>query len=156
MKKVILITLVTLSSVFTGFSQDKTSDIQKLFKLMDTNKMIDGMMDSMIPVMKQQASSQITGEDKKEKFNSYMDFIKVELAEMTKKLISNDMSGIYDTHFSHEEIKDLIVFYESSTGQKMIEKTPAITKDLMTSMMSNHMPKFQEKIKAKLEEFKKK
>ena len=47
----------------SSVAQDKASDLKKLFALMDTEKMVDGMMDNMIPALKQQASGQIKGDD---------------------------------------------------------------------------------------------
>jgi hypothetical protein len=40
---------------------------------------------------------------------------------------------IYDRHFSHEEIKDIIKFYETPTGKKMVEKLPLITQESMNA-----------------------
>jgi hypothetical protein len=138
----------------SSVAQDKASDLTKLFDLMDTEKMIDGMMDNMIPALKQQASGQIKGDDAEVKFNKYIDFMMNEVKELSKKLVNEEMVTIYDKHFTQDEIKDLIKFYESPTGKKMLEKTPEITKDLMNSMMTKYMPEFQERLTKKLDELK--
>ena len=39
----------------------------------------------------------------------------------------------YDKHLTHEEIKELIKFYESPIGKKMIEKQPMIMQDAMVA-----------------------
>jgi hypothetical protein len=36
---------------------------------------------------------------------------------------------IYDKHYSHEEIRELIDFYESPIGRKIIEESPAMTEE---------------------------
>ena len=36
---------------------------------------------------------------------------------------------IYDKHFSHNDIKELIQFYESPIGKKYLEATPSITQE---------------------------
>jgi len=38
---------------------------------------------------------------------------------------------IYSRHFTHEEILDIIAFYETPTGRKMTEKLPLITQESM-------------------------
>ena len=38
---------------------------------------------------------------------------------------------VYQNHFSHEEIKELISFYESPIGKKLAVKMPEITKESM-------------------------
>ena len=137
-----------------SFGQDKAADAKKLIEVMAAEKMIDGMMDNMIPMLKQQASGQIKGADAKEKFDKYVDFLMTETKELTKKIVNEEMVRLYETHFTHSEIKDMIAFYESPTGKKMLEKTPELTTDLMNVMMTKYMPEFQQKIGGKLEELK--
>lgn len=154
MKKLLLITILTLSFVLTSNAQDKASDLKTLFGLMNTEKMMDGMMGSILPMMKQRASENIKGDDAKEKFDKYIDFVTSETKEFTNRLINEEMVLIYDRHFTHQEVKDLIQFYESKTGEKMLEKTPEIMKDLMSTVMTKYMPDLQEKMMKKLEESK--
>ena len=120
---------------------------------MDTEKMIDGMMDNMVTVFKQQANEQFQGDDSA-KTDKYFEFVVEETKVMSKKLVNEDMVNIYDKHFTQDEVKDLIKFFESSTGKKMLDKTPQITMDLMNVIMEKHMPEFQEKMEKKLEELK--
>lgn len=152
MKKLLFLAILTISFTMSAVAQDKPADLKKLFELMQTEKMIDGMMDNMLPALKQQASGQIQGDDAKEKFEKYIEFLMEESKKLSKMLVNEEMISIYDRHFSGEEIKDLIKFFESPTGKKMLEKTPEITKDLMDSMMSKYMPEFQEKLVNKIKE----
>lgn len=39
---------------------------------------------------------------------------------------------IYERHFTHDEIKELIAFYESRLGKKLIEKLPHIMQESMS------------------------
>jgi len=119
---------------------------------MDSEKMIDGMMNNMILALKQQASGQIQENGAKEKHDKYIDFMMNEVKELSKRLVNEEMVNIYDKHFTHEEIKDLIQFYESPTGKKLLEKNPEISKDLMNSMMTKYMPEFKERLTKKMEE----
>ena len=153
MKKLLILTILTLTCSVTSFAQDKATDLKKLFRLMDTEKMIDGMMDNMVTVLKQQANEQFQGDDSA-KTDKYFEFVVEETKVMSKKLVNEDMVNIYDKHFTQDEVKDLIKFFESSTGKKMLDKTPQITMDLMNVIMEKHMPEFQEKLEKKLEELK--
>ena len=49
--------------------------------------------------------------------------------------IKESMINSYDKHFNHEEIKDLIIFYKSDTGQKLIKNSFNITVNLLTDLM---------------------
>lgn len=145
-----------LTAVFTvnATAQDKTSDVKKLLQLTSSEKMLEGIFSNMVPALKQQASAQLKGGDSKEKLDGYVDFMMKELQEITKKLLHEDMVSIYDKSFTHAEIKDMIKFYESPTGKKMIEKTPELTTDVVSAMMTKYMPEFQEKLGKKLGELK--
>jgi len=154
MKKLLFLSILTIVFTMSSNAQDKASDLKKLFKLMDSEKMIDGMMNNMILALKQQASGQIQENGAKEKYDKYIDFMMNEVKELSKKLVNEEMVNIYDKHFTHEEIKDLVQFYESPTGKKLLEKNPEITKDLMNSMMTKYMPEFQERLIKKMEELK--
>jgi len=154
MKKLVIISALILGFSLLSFGQDKSDDLKKLFKLMNTDKMIDAMMNNIIPVLKKQASDQIQGTDAKEKFEMYIEFVMNEAKELSKKLVNEEMVQIYDNHFSHQEIKELITFYESPTGKKYLEETPEISKDLVNAMSEKYMPDFQARLEKKLEELK--
>jgi hypothetical protein len=149
MKRIIIISIYCL--VFSGIisAQTKKDDIMELFELISPEQMIDKIFENMIDVFKHHGNTQISPE-KQEEFESFLyDEVKI----MTDNLINVHMVKIYDKYFSDEEIKDLIKFYKSPTGQKMINTMPDIQKDIMTIMMNKHIPEFQEKIQEKMEEF---
>ena len=154
MKKLLLLSFLSMTFAMNSFSQDKATDLKRLFELMHTDKMIDGVMNNMIPALKKQAGEMIQGEDAKEKFDKYIEFMMGETKALTHKLVDEEMAQIYDKHFTHEDIKAYIVFYESSAGKKMLEKIPEITKDLMDAMTTKYLPEFQEKLTKKLNELK--
>ena len=61
---------------------------------------------------------------------------------------------IYAKYFSEDDILQLIAFYETPLGQKMIEVMPQLTMDSMqVSMrwMQSKVPELQEQLKARLE-----
>jgi hypothetical protein len=148
MKKIVIIIIYCL--VFGGIisAQTKKDDIKELFELINPGQMIDKIFENMIDVFKHHGNTQISPE-KQEEFVSYLN---EQVRMMTDNLINVYMVNIYDKYFSDEEIKDLIKFYKSPTGQKMINTMPDIQKDIMTIMMNKHIPEFQEKIQQKMEE----
>ena len=154
MKKLFFISLLSITFALGTVAQDKVSDLKNLFELMNSEKMIDDMMNNMLPMLTQQASVEIQSDDDKEKFEKYMEFVMLEAKNLSKKVVNEEMVKIYDKHFTHEEIKDMIKFYKSPTGKKMLEKTPEMTSEMMNSMMTKYMPEFQENLKSKLEELK--
>jgi hypothetical protein len=57
------------------------------------------------------------------------------------------MMAIYDKNFTDQEVKDLLAFYKSPIGLKMVEKQPAMQQESMQIMMTKYIPKYQETIK---------
>lgn len=49
-----------------------------------------------------------------------------EVNELTKKMVP-----LYKKHFTHEDVKELINFYESPIGKKLVTKTPLLTQESM-------------------------
>lgn len=66
---------------------------------------------------------------------------------------------LYDKYFTENELRDLIAFYKSPTGQKTISVMPSLMTDVMTDVQKVFLPKMQEFIKqtteAELAELKK-
>ena len=61
---------------------------------------------------------------------------------------------IYAKYFSEDDILQLIAFYETPLGQKMIEVMPQLTMDSMQVSMrwlQSKVPELQEQLKARLE-----
>ncbi len=152
MKKLVLLPFLAVVCCMSIAAQDKTADIKRLFELMQSEKTIDDMMDNMLAVFQQQAEGKIQGAAAKEKYDEYVEFMKTEVRDLSDKMVNQEMVDIYNRHFTQEEIKDLIRFYETPTGKKLIEKNPEVTKDLMNSMMTKYMPEFQGKLASKLKD----
>jgi hypothetical protein len=55
------------------------------------------------------------------------------LAEFQKRFdadaVTNQLVGIYDKHFTEDEIKDLLEFYGSPLGQKVAAEMPKISRE---------------------------
>ncbi|HXD33366.1 MAG TPA: DUF2059 domain-containing protein [Pyrinomonadaceae bacterium] len=43
-----------------------------------------------------------------------------------KKMIENISYTVYDKHFTEEELRDLVIFYKSPTGKKVVAEMPAL------------------------------
>ena len=60
------------------------------------------------------------------------------------QLMEEMMIPLYDKHFTESEIQDLVTFYKSPTGQKMVAEMPSLTIDIMGAVSEKVMPKLQE------------
>ena len=140
MKKLFIITMLVFTINITVFSAEtpKQKKIKELFQVMDiqaaTNEMSEMILndtDSMKLSKNQKAAMQ-------KEMQSMMDYV------------LNKQAELYDRHFTEQEIDEILNFYKTPAGKKVIEETPKITKELFTDLMENYYPdmiKRMEKIK---------
>ncbi|MBU1996826.1 MAG: DUF2059 domain-containing protein, partial [Candidatus Omnitrophica bacterium] len=70
---------------------------------------------------------------------------KEELKRMVDaKELLNSLVPVYDQEFSKEEIKDLIKFYKSSAGSKLLKDTPKIMEKVMVASVDYFKGKIKE------------
>lgn len=149
MKRTLIILTAAIFSI-TLNAQTKAEKVNELIQIMHSDKMMSDMFDQMSVVFKKQAKKQLN-KDCNEAFNKFMF---EELKTVMKQMNSVEFPMIYDKHFTEHDIDELLVFYKSPVGQKMIEKTPAVQKDLMVIMMEKYIPQLQQKFTAKIKALK--
>ena len=119
MKKNILAIAFLVFGVFTNAQSSKDVKIAELLETMGSTQAMKTSFEYMINYYKQN-NPQISSE--------YWDNASkhVDYDELVQKLIP-----VYSKHFTEQEIVDLLKFYNTSTGKKMIEKTPTILEESM-------------------------
>ncbi len=119
MKKNILAIAFLVFGVFTNAQSSKDVKIAELLETMGSTHAMKTSFEYMINYYKQN-NPQISSE--------YWDNASkhVDYDELVQKLIP-----VYSKHFTEQEIVDLLKFYNTSTGKKMIEKTPTILEESM-------------------------
>ena len=119
MKKNILAIAFLVLGVFTNAQSSKDVKIAELLETMGSTQAMKTSFEYMINYYKQN-NPQISSE--------YWDNASkhVDYDELVQKLIP-----IYSKHFTEQEIVDLLNFYITSTGKKMIDKMPVILQESM-------------------------
>ena len=117
--------LTTYPSYATDVSEQKSS-IVKLFSIMGVDQQMNAGFEAMLPIVDQQASQlNLSPSAKEELKNIYISWFNhdIDREEIKRKAIQ-----LYAETFSEEEIRELIVFYQSSVGRKFLKETPRLTK----------------------------
>lgn len=57
--------------------------------------------------------------------------LKTEVFDNEVKELTKQMVPLYKKHFTHDDVKELISFYESPIGKKLTTKTPLLTQESM-------------------------
>ena len=146
MKKLLLVILILISVLMNCQAQTKQENIKVLFQLMQTDSVVEKMMNSMIPVMMKSIPQQ-QDSTAKSKLEATMKKMTEVMMDITKRLMNEDMLAIYDKYYNEKDIKDLVAFYKSSAGQKMVKVTPDLNKDMMMIMVTKYIPELQSKLK---------
>jgi len=120
MKKLIFVFIfVIVTDTFGIYAQTKDDDILKLLRVSGTDKLTEQMM----PMMIQQFQQIIPN------------IPNIFWVKVIEKMNSDDLLyaciPIYDKYYTHDEIKQLITFYESPLGRRLVEVTPLLTQETM-------------------------
>ena len=114
----------------------KRTDIKRLMELVETEKVGTQIMNHLRLTLTKRRS--------KVPWDAFMaEFDMNEFIEM--------VIPIYERHFTHDEIEQLIAFYESPIGKKMIKVQPQIVTESMTAGQE-WAKRLIERIKARLPE----
>ena len=140
MKKLFIIIMLIFSMSITGFSAEtsKQKKIKELFQVMDVQATTNEMSQMILNDTGNMSLSKNQRAALQKEMQSMMDYV------------LNKQAELYDRHFTEQEIDDILNFYKTPAGKKIIEETPKITKELFTDLMENYYPdmiKRMEKIK---------
>ncbi len=146
MKKILLVLLFSIPLLLNCQAQTKQENIKVLFQLMQTDSVVEKMMNSMIPVM-MKSIPQAQDSTAKSQLDATMKKMTQVMMTITKRLLNEDMVGLYDKYFTESEIKDLVTFYKSSVGKKMVAVSPELNKEMMMILITKYFPEMQEMLK---------
>lgn len=94
----------------------KEQDIRKLLDLTGTREMVEQMKTLMVAQVQQGAEGLST------------EMVQELLAAMKPEDLIESMIPVYEQHFTAAEIKQLLAFYQSPVGKKVITEMPEIMK----------------------------
>ena len=130
MKKLFIITLLIFSMSIAGFSAEtaKQKKIKELFQVMDIQATVNEMSQMML---NDKTNMQLSKNQKA--------VLQKEIKLMMDYTL-NKQAELYDKYFTEQEIDEILNFYKTPAGKKVIEETPKITKELFTDLMENYYP----------------
>jgi hypothetical protein len=122
MVKKYLLLILFCALTLPGFSQtsEKEAEIIKLLELTDVKNLAEQIFDLYIPQLQTLVPS--VPREFWDLFRANIDF-----EDFIKAYIP-----LYDRHYTLEEIRAMIAFYESPVGKKVIEVTPLMTAESMS------------------------
>jgi uncharacterized protein len=147
-KSILFVLLIVFSLPSLSSDLEKRQSIDELMNLMNVDAMMDAMYAQMDQMFIQMVKEMDLKESEKPIFEKYMLKIsQIMRREMSWAKMKDPLIAIYMKHFSEKELNDLLVFYKSESGMKMIEKMPVIMQESMMisqSMLKEFIPKIRE------------
>lgn len=141
-KSLLILSFCVLSLSANAQNPSKEKKINQLLELTGSAKMGILMMDQMMDHLKNSTS------DSKAKTEFFEEFKK----EIKAEDITNMIIAIYDKHYTESDIDQLIAFYNSPIGKKMIATMPQVMTESMTAGQAwgkQIVEKYQAKLKEK-------
>ena len=144
MKRRLLLALVCFALTLPALAQSgddvpaTREDIQRYLSVVHSQKMMQQMVDAMSKPMHQMIHDEFVKDqdtlapDFEARMNQMMDDM---LKDAPWDKIQNAMIPVYQKHFTHGDVRALIAFYSTPTGQKILNEMPAIMSDAMQSMI---------------------
>jgi uncharacterized protein len=144
MKRSALLLIACLLLASVSFAQQNPADapaskadIEKYLDVLHTRDLMKTMLDAMSKQMHQMIAEQLKKDpamtpEMQARANKMMDDI---IKSMPIDDLIDAMIPVYQKHFTKGNIDDLLAFYSTPTGQKLVKELPAITTEAMQAVM---------------------
>ena len=147
MKKTLLAIFLLFSLSANASEENKRIQVDRLLELTNVDSMMDQMYSQIMNMTKNiQKEKGITERE----LPLYEEHEKKVLALLKSEMGWNQMKGplieLYLKHFTEIELIDMVAFYESETGQSILEKMPVVMQESMIigqNLVVENLPKLE-------------
>lgn len=132
-------------------SINETIDMVMALQVGETKKMLSELIqnDKNFTAAEKQEMKQSMEEMAERTSKRFREFFKERLN--LGQIVTEVVLPIYDKNFAESDLQDIINFYRTPTGQKVVSTMPAITAEMMSGFMSRVSPKLQDFMKESIE-----
>ncbi len=149
---VLVFSWTCIAQTSAGDSPATKADVERYFQTVKSHDMMKKMVAAMIPSMHQMFHEQYLKHkdelpaDYEEKINAMMDemFANIPMDQMMQAMVP-----AYQKHLTKGDIDNLVAFYSTPTGEKLMREMPSIMAESMQDMMPI-MTKYMETVKETL------
>ncbi len=136
-----------LTSVEQAMADNKQVVLNELVSVMKMESMIDATYQQVEAMLQSMPAQMGIKPSEQPMFESYYSkMVDVLKAEMNWAKMEPQVLAIYERNFSEQELKDILAFYKTESGQSLVEKMPAVMQDSMQisqSLVQQAMPQIQ-------------
>jgi uncharacterized protein len=109
----------------------KAADIRSLLELVGARDMIQDATNNSLKQIKERITENVTDSDRAQTIVNA--FTAAYQKNYNPDDLMNQLVGIYDQHFTDEDIKGLLQFYGSPLGQKTAAEMPKINREILAA-----------------------
>ena len=128
--------LLTTSPVFAVDTPPSDASIQELFQVMQTHKLLDGVMGQMDGFLRKSVQQSLAGREVDAGEQKILDEQIAKMNDVLQRALNwENMEPMYTTIYkkslSQKEVNDMVVFYKSPSGQAVVTKMPVLMQQAM-------------------------
>lgn len=122
---VILVVLVVFTAFVHADDVSHRAAAEKLLKLSNVDKLIEPIFQQLKGMMGQQFAQMGVPQDRREILEKYSNkLFDLMSKEMSWDKVKDEYITMYVSTYTEKEMNEIIEFYKSQVGQRVIEKTP--------------------------------
>jgi len=132
--KIIGLLMMTVLLISPVRAQSQGTDAEAAARELVTTIKLDEQFKAMLPMIFKSLKPAIV-QNRPDVDRDYDALVPIAIAKMSARVneLEDALAAIYASNFSAAELRDLIAFYKSPTGQKMLQKTPSIAQQTMAA-----------------------
>jgi hypothetical protein len=138
MKNILLSFLLFVCSIIstdTLYAQNKSADIKRIITLTKAEDYVRSFSKIMTQKLQSTFQDQFKNVKNKAQVNTFMTKVQREVSVMFDNILKNDMEDIFGKLFTDAEIKEILAFYESPTGKKLLNTTTTPLSQQITKLI---------------------
>ncbi|MCC5089320.1 DUF2059 domain-containing protein [Xanthomonas campestris] len=146
-RRLLVLLALALAAPVAWAQAPSDADVNRLLAASRAQTMLDTML-PQIEAMQQQQFAQLTAQ---RQLDADQQAQLQRIQERTRQTVRKALSwselrpmyvDLYKRSFSREDVIAMAEFYESSAGQSLLDKTPALTQNLMGAIQQKMLPLF--------------
>ncbi|WDJ97940.1 DUF2059 domain-containing protein [Xanthomonas campestris pv. incanae] len=146
-RRLLVLLVLALASPVAWGQAPSDADVNRLLAASRAQTMLDTML-PQIEAMQQQQFAQLTAQ---RQLDADQQAQLQRIQDRTRQTVRKALSwselrpmyvDLYKRSFSREDVIAMAEFYESSAGQSLLDKTPALTQNLMGAIQQKMLPLF--------------
>lgn len=143
MKNILLSFLLFVCSIIstdTLYAQNKSADIKRIITLTKAEDYVRSFSKIMTQKLQSTFQDQFKNVKNKAQVNTFMTKVQREVSVMFDNILKNDMEDMFGKLFTDSEIKEILAFYESPTGKKLLNITNPLSQQITKLIEKKYTP----------------